>query len=323
MTSFINQKVFVGVDQLTESTLINTLEENMKTYLDWGFLNIGGYINIDIPVTGLYGGNFHQLKTTETPGYKIGQVWQGPKKDWVWETGVYYNDGYFDNNTPNIIDGIYVNNTFVVGPTGVATTGYHINYPQGQVVFDRPISKNSKVELNYSYRWCQVYKSSSTPWRELQELTYKPAPQINQTTRGEYNTSPHHRVQMPCIIIEPIARSSSRGHQLGTYSLRIDQDILCHVFTETAIDKNRIVDIIRLQEGTWMTLYDPQKVVNNEHNPLDYQGSVNPSGLVYPDLKRQYQWTKTYFKNIEIMDMESININLYWCTIRITSETIR
>lgn len=326
MSELPQYTVFKGVDTLTgtDNNLINELEENVKAYLDWGFLNIGGYVNVDTPsTTGLYGGTFHDLKTTDVRGYKLGQVWQSPKKDWVWESGFYWNDGQFDNNTPNSISGIFVNGTYVPGPTGVATTGYYINYPLGQIVFDKAIARTSKVQLNYAYRWCQVYKTSSDPYvKELQELTYQPSPQINQTNKGDYNLGSNHRVQMPCIIIEPIARSASKPYQLGSDTFFIDQDLLLHVFTESAIDKNRIVDIIRLQKERTIEMYDVQKVVNSGVNPIDYRGSKNPSGLMYYDLVDNYFWNKCYFKDISILDMESRNKNLYWCTIRLTSETI-
>ena len=323
MSSLPQYSVFNGIGRLTENTLINELEENTKAFLDWGFLNIGGYVNVNIPASGLYGGTFHELKTTDTPGYKVGQVWQSPKKDWVWESGFYYFDGVNDNNTPNSISGVFVNGTHVPGPTGVATTGYYINYPLGQVVFDKAISKSSKVQLNYSYRWCQTYKSSTNPyWKELQNLTYQPSPQINQTNKGEYNLSANHRVQMPCIIIEPIARSYAQPWQLGSHAFNIGQAILLHVFTENGADKNRITDIIRLQKEMNIELYDIQKVVNSGVNPIDYRGAKNPNGLMYYDLVDKYFWNKTYIKDLAILDMESLNKNLHWCTIRITSETI-
>jgi hypothetical protein len=315
--------VFKGVSQLTENNLINSLEENFKSYLDWGFLNIGGYINVNIPTSGLYGGTFHQLKTTEVQGYKVGQVWQSHKKDWIWESGFYYNDGFNDNNTVNSISGVFVNNTFFPGPTGTGNNGYYINYPLGQIIFDKPLPKTAKVELNYSYRWCQVYKFSSDPYvKELQELTYQPAPQINQTDKGDYNLGANHRVQMPCIIIEPIARSYSLPWQLGSESLNIGQDLLLHIFTENAVDKNRITDIIRLQKERTLEMYDLNKVVKSGVYPIDYKGSKNPSGLMYYDLINHYYWNKTYIKNVNILDMESRHKNLYWCTIRLTSETI-
>ena len=319
-------QVFHGVSKLSDSLLLDELEENVKQYLDWGFLNIGGYINVNVPTTGLYGGNFHQLKTVEVPGYKLGQVWQGAKKDWVWQSGFYYNDGWLDNNTVNSISGISINDTFVTGPTGVASTGYHINYPLGQIIFDKPISKNSKVELDYSYRWCQIYKSSSDPhWKELQELTYKPSPSINQQNKGDYSIGANHRIQMPAIIIEPIARSSARPFQLGRINHWTEQDLLLHIFTENNAEKNRIVDIIRLQKDTTINMFDIAKVVKSGVYPLDFQGSINPDGLPYHVLSNNnsaYFWNNFFVKNINILDMESKNKNLYWCTIRITTETI-
>lgn len=314
--------IFNGVSKIGDNNLINQLEENFKTYLDYGLLSIGNFINVNIPTSGLYGGTYHQLKTTETPGYKLGQVWQSPKKDWVWETGISYNDGNSENFPINI-SGVYVNNSFIPGPTGEGSNGYYINYPLGEVIFDKPISRNSRVELNYSYRWCQVYKSSTDPyWKEIQELTYAPASQISLKDRGDYNLSANHRIQLPCIIIEPIARSYNEPWQLGSHTFNVHQDFMLHVFAENGSDKNRIVDIIRLQQEQTISLYDTNKVAKSGVYPLHHNGSVNVDGLGYFDLTREYFWNKTYLKDINILEMESRNKNLYWCTLRLTSETI-
>lgn len=309
---------FNNVDSVGSAHLLNQLEDNLKTFFDWGFLNIGGFVNVKIPTSGLSGGSFHDLRPSDQPGYIKGQLWQSPKKDWVWETGVVYK-----NVSPINISGVYINNTFSPAPTGSGGLGYRINYPLGQVVFNQPQSSN--VRLEYSYRWCQVYKGSSEPYlAELQELSNKPAPQISQRDKGEYNLSSNHRVQTPCIIIEPIARSYSKPWQLGAHDFAIDQDILLHVFAENAADKNRIVDIIRLQKEKNIWLYDINKVVNSGINPLTYQGSKNINGKIYCDIvvDSLYRWKLCYFKDIVPMDMESRNKNLYWCTIRLTTQVI-
>jgi hypothetical protein len=322
MSSCSQYTAFKGVSQLTENNLINEVEENLKAYLDWGFLNIGGFINVNIPTSGLYGGTFHQLKTVEVQGYRAGQVWQGPKKDWVWESGCVYNDGT-NNYSPKNISGVFINSVFVPGPTGIATTGYYINYPLGQIIFDKPLPKTTKLELNYAYRWCQVYKFSSDPYiKQLQELAYQPSPQINQIDKGDYNLGANHRAQMPCIIIEPASNSYSNPWQLGSDSMIVGQDFMLHVLAESASDKNRLADIIRLQKERTLELYDLNKVVKSGVYPIDYRGSVNISGLLYDNLIKQYFWNKTYIKNVDILNMESLNKNLYWCTIRLTSETI-
>lgn len=309
---------FNNVTSIGAPHLINQLEENLKTFLDWGFLNIGGFINVKIPTSGLYGGAFHDLKVTDQPGYAKGRVWQSPKKDWVWETGVAYN-----NTSPISISGVYINNTFSPAPTGSGSLGYQINYPLGQIIFNQP--QTSNVKLEYSYRWCQIYKSSTDPYLvELQELTHKPAPQISQRDKGEYNLSANHRVQTPCIIIEPIARSNSKPWQLGAHDFAIDQDILLHIFTENGPDKNRITDIIRLQKEKTIWLYDINKVVNSGINPLNHLGSKNLNGKIYCDIVNNaaYRWQLCYFKDISVIDMESRNKNLYWCTIRLTTQVI-
>ena len=240
----------------------------------------------------------------------------------MWQSGFYWNDGYFDNNTPNTISGVNINTNFIAGPTGVAATGYHINYPLGQVIFDKAIPKTSKVSVSRAHRWCQIYKSSTDPyWKELQELTYKPTT-LNQPKSGDYSMSSNHRVQMPAIIIEPIASSSSKGWQLGARDFMVSQDILLHVFTENGSDKNRITDILRLQKEATIHMYDLNKVVDSGVYPLDYRGSINPSGSYYHELSAEnsdYFWNNTFIKDVNIIDMESRNKNLYWCTIRLTT----
>jgi len=322
-----------GVSENTESYTFTkpagydsiTIDYSQHNKYDNSFYYKIEYTDTYTPPASLYGDLPYQLKTTEVNGYKIGQVWQAFKKDWVWETGVeYYPDPkYCDNFSPINISGIYVNNNFLPGPTGVANSGYHINYPLGQIIFDKAIPKTSKVELNYSYRWCQVYKSSSdSSWKELQELTYSPNPSLNQTSAGDYSISANHRVQMPCIIIEPSSRTSSKPYQLGDYSQYQSQDFLLHIFTENSVDKNRICDIIRLQKDQIISLYDINKVVNSGVQPLNYNGSVNPNRLPYTELLSDYCWNKTMFTDFGFIDMESKNKNLYWCIIRLTSETI-
>jgi hypothetical protein len=311
---------FNNVSGLNENLLLTSLEDNIKAFLDWGFINIGGFINVSIPTSGLYGGTFHELKTSDHPGYTKGQVWQSPRKDWIWETGVSYN-----NSSPTNISGINIGNTFFPAPTGSGSTKYYINYPLGQIVFDKPLPPTSAVKMNYSYRWCQIYRSSLDPyWTELQASTYQPSPMINQRDKGDYNLSSNHRIQTPCIVIDPTSRTFSKPYQLGATDFAVEQDILLHVFADNAVDKNKIVDIIRLQKQKTIWLYDINKLVNSGLNPLDYKGSLNSNGKIYCDIVSDplLRWKRCYFKDIIISDMESVNKNLYWCTIRLTTEVI-
>lgn len=350
-----NNVGFSKVDEIGDSQLINQLEENMKAFLDYGFLNIGGFINVGIVTSGHFGGSFDQLYVSSNPAGSEGTVYETWKKDLVHQTDISYK-----GINPTAVSGIYVDDTFIPGPTGDQQYGYSINYPLGQVVFNKPVPEASKVQMAYSYHWVQVYKSSASPyWKELQELSYKPGgadnghnvtpppatdcapipvyndnckyvnpilqnPNHGTQNQPPYNNSIGHGLQMPCIVVEPIARSSAKPYQLGCVDHWIDQDILLHVFAENGIDKNRICDIIRLQKEKTICLYDQNKVVNSGVNPLNWDGSVNQNGLNYPDLvtNNDYLFAKCFFKDIKLMDMESRNKNLYWCTIRVTTEVI-
>jgi hypothetical protein len=349
---------FSKVDEIGPSQLINQLEENMKAFLNYGFLDIGGFVNVHYSASGLYGGSFDKLMPNAEPPFTDGRMYRTPKKDIVYESGMSYN-----GISPIPVTGVIIDNQFVPGPTGNSQYGFTINYPEGYVLFNQPLQSNAEVYMAYSYRWIQVYKSSASPyWKELQELSYKPggisggpgAVPAPHRTDGDscapmpvyngnceyvnpnlidvngpeqytgYSNSINRNLQMPCIVVEPVARSDAKPYQLGCVDHWIDQDILLHVFAENGIDKNRICDIIRLQRNKTICLYDQNKVANSGVNPLNWDGSINQNGLSYASLvtDNDYVFTKCYFKDIKLMDMESSNKNLYWCTIRVTTEVI-
>jgi hypothetical protein len=153
----------VGVKNTQDSTLSTILLDNLVNFYDWGFLNKGGFDNIRIPSSGMYGGNKHVLKSVQDPNYTNGQVWQGFKENWVWETGVA------TTTQPIQISGIFVNNVFKpyaynssIGQ--YSGSGYSINYNEGKIIFDTPVSTTSTVSLNYSYKWIKVDQAEGVPF---------------------------------------------------------------------------------------------------------------------------------------------------------------
>ena len=100
---------FAHVAHIGNTLLNSELESNLKSFLDWSFLGIGGWSNISIPTSGAYGGTFDNLRLVDDPAYTAGQIWEAPRKDWVWETGTEY-PGYNPINIspllkPNICSG--------------------------------------------------------------------------------------------------------------------------------------------------------------------------------------------------------------------------
>ena len=122
-----------NLNNAQDSTLSNVLLDNFVYFYDWGFTDRGSYYNINIPQSGIYGGDRHKLRPVADPNYTSGQVWEGYRKNWVWETGITGSV-----NQPIQISGLFIGNDFRA--TGNVQNPYYIDYKNGRVVFDSAIS---------------------------------------------------------------------------------------------------------------------------------------------------------------------------------------
>ena len=113
---------FYGVDNIGQNFLINQLEMNIKSYLDSGFLNAGGFVNVHKPVQNIHNNGLYKLYPVDNPNYNKGQIWQPARKDWVHETGLD-----IDNRQAVMISGIYIGDTFYDTNT-VGTYAYKLDY---------------------------------------------------------------------------------------------------------------------------------------------------------------------------------------------------
>lgn len=305
---------FKGVNNIAQDLLLNILEANFKMYFDWAFLHIGAWFDINIGDNTIYNINKHsKLLPVDDPSYANGQVWQGIRKDWVWETGTFYN-----NASPIAINSVKVNNV------SINQTNFIVNYPLGRIIFNNPISLSSNVELEYSYRFVQVHRSSENPWfNVLQFSSFNTSNQdIQQQDNGEWSIGGHHRIQLPCIIIDPVARSRSRPYEIGNGLLWLEQDIAFYILAENKNDRNKLLDILRLQQDVTLQLFDTNQLAQNDNYPLDYNGNIKDNPLMYPDIISLYPWRKCLIKNISLFEIDSIHPNLHQGMARATVEII-
>lgn len=311
---------FMGIDSIGSTQIINELENNYKSFLEWGFLSAGGFTNVARPTTNISSFDLHKLKPTKDNNRPANTVWQTPRKDWVYESGVSYN-----NYSPINISGIYVNGNFHAAPTGDASVGYRLNYPEGQVIFNSGVSPSSTVEMNYSFRNVQVYRTEQFPyWREIQFKSLENRTGFVLSDKGDFSIGAEHRVQLPSIIIETIARSNSKPFRLGDKSLYIEQDILLHILADNPKDKNNITDILRLQEDRVIWLYNTDTIVKSGIFPLTYNGAKNVNGQNYDAIINDptYQWIRCQLTDVNISDITFTNIRMYGSVIRVTNEII-
>ena len=319
---------FKGLNNIGDSQFMIILENNLKAFCDWSFLGVGAWFDVTIPTSGAFGGTFHQLRLVDDPAYDAGQVWETPRKDLVWETGVSYPSG-LGTIQPIQISGVFVDGTTAAnfyGP-GDSTYGHHIDYPLGRIVFDSAIDTTSTVYMNHSYRWVQVYLADKAPWwQELQYRSFRvDSSHISQTGSGDWSIGGQHRVQLPAVVIEAVPRRHSEGYELGNANLRTYQDVLFHVVAESKWQRNQLVDIFSMQQDKSIYLFNTNKVAEEGVYPLDYRGmlaSGNP--LMYPNLVATsgYRWKECRFGHTTLSEVESPHPGLHEGIVRTTFEVI-
>lgn len=304
---------FKNINSINQDLLLNIIEANLKMFLDWSFLQIGGWIDVTKPNSTLYTNQLYKLRPADDPSYVPGKAWDALKKDWVWETGIV-----FDNRSPIIINSVSVNNQTV--PTSSNT--YYIDYPNGRVVFNNPIDINSIVEVNYSYRYIQVYRANDSEW--FLTVQYPDPENINITRleSGDWKIGQNNTIQLPAIVIESIPRSRSRPHELGSGGLIVEQDFAFHILANNKNDRNKLIDMIRLQQDLVIWLYDTNRLSADNKYPLNYNGSIQANPLMYPAIIDQYKWKKCWLKNISVFEAETIDPNMHRATVRTTAEII-
>lgn len=308
--------VFKSINNISEDLLLNILESNFKMFFDWAFLNIGGWFDVNIPQSSIYGTNSHsKLLLTIDPSYDDGQVWQGIRKEWIWETGVIFNSG-----SPIDISGIYVDSVF----DSILNNNFIIDYPLGRIIFNTAISTQTEVEANYSYRYVQTYRANDSPWYNiLQHATYKTDNKdIQRLSDGDWSIGGNHRVQMPAIVIESAPRSRSRPYELGNDNLIIEQDINCYILAENKNDRNKLLDILRYQQDLTIWLYNTNKLAQDDNFPLNHNGNRKINPLMYPNIIEQYKWRKCWIKAVNIYELESPSIDLHHGMVKFTTEII-
>ena len=106
-----NSTKFNNVDHYGDPLLIDQLEQNLKHYFDWAFLCIGAWQEVNDGASGVYGGSFNTLRVVEDANYTDNTVYQGIRKDWVYESGINYDSpqevigevGYSSGDSKNYV----------------------------------------------------------------------------------------------------------------------------------------------------------------------------------------------------------------------------
>ncbi len=290
-----------------DSTLSNILLDNFIALYDWGFLDRGQFYNIEIPESGIYGGDKHKLRLAEDPNYLDGQVWEGYRQNWVWESGISAT-----TEQPISISGVFVDNTFYA--TGNVTKPFYIDYPNGRVVFDTAITSTSTVQLEYSHKWVQVVPAQGVPWfRQIQQRSFRNEEDFQVSSSGGWVQLGQTRIQLPAVAIEVIPAISMHGYQLGGGQW-INSDMVFYVISENHWECTNLMDSILYQNDRTVHLFNPTAVAISGVLPYNYRNELNenaiPSGL-YPNMIDDFYYNRCWISESRGSEISQLSPDLY------------
>ena len=288
-------------------TLSNILLDNLIAFYDWGFLDRGSFYNIKIPQSGIYGGDRHKLRLVDDPNYNDGQVWEGYRKNWVWESGINAT-----TTQPTSISGVFVDGTFYA--TDNVSKPFYVDYPNGRVVFDSAQTTTSTIQLEYSHKWVEVIPAEGVPWfRQLQQGSFRNEEGFQVAGSGGWAQLGQTRVQLPAIAVEVVPARSMEGYQLGGGQW-VNNEAIFYIMTENHWECANLMDSILYQNERTIHLFDTTKVALSGAFPYNYRNELNenalPSGM-YPNLIDNFHYRKCWISNSKGTEITQLSPELY------------
>tara|TARA_R110000751_G_scaffold127995_4_gene230078 strand:- start:1121 stop:2092 length:972 start_codon:yes stop_codon:yes gene_type:complete len=313
-----------GISDIFDYTLNNDIQDGLIEYFDWALMDIGNYFNSTLGELSPNGQDYSKLRLSSNDQYSTGQVWEGFRKNWIWQSGVNHSPAPLvgtDNENPGV-SGIYVDDTFYPNTT-TGSYSYTIDHFNGRIIFDDVIPTGSKVQVQHSYKWVNVVYANSVPWlREVQLRTTEPTSNFFNTDKGSWDIPPESRLQLPAIAVEVVAGRRFKPYQLGGGQW-VYTDVIFHCIAEDEITRNKLVDIVSMQSDKEIPLFNSNKINENGDYPLDYRGVPVPSALRYPNLVESYDGGNLRLTNATVQDMVMVDSDIFGGTVRFTAEGIK
>lgn len=302
-----------GITNVNEIMLNQSLNYSVRAFYNWGLLGIGAFWNVNIPTSGVYGGDFSRLRPVNDPYYDFGQVWETPRTNWVYESGVNYSV------QPISISGVWVNGSFY--GSGDSTYSHNLDYVLGRIIFDNPVDSSNTIQMNYSFKWVSFHEADSEWFKEIMYDTMRvDAPDMFSVGSGSYEILSRSRVQLPAIIVENIPKRNYKPLQLGG-GQTIYQDLAFNIITETKADRDKLLDIIGNQNNISIGILDYTNILNSGVFPLNGDNAINQNGLPYTYFLTNNTF---YSKKARFIDTSFINIGtvagLYVAIVKTTCE---
>lgn len=305
-----------NLNNAQDSTISSILLDNFVYFYDWGFLDRGAYYNINIPQSGIYGGDRHKLRVADDPNYNDGQVWEAYRKNWVWETGVSAT-----TQQPIQISGLFIDNTFYA--TDNESSPYYIDYKNGKVIFDSAVSTSSTVTIEYSHKWVDIVPAEGVPFfKQIQQGSFNNEKGFQVSNSGGWAQLGETRLQLPAVAIEVNPPKFFEPYQVGGGQW-VNNDIVFYIIAENHWDCANLMDAILYQNDRTIHLFDSTSISLSGVFPFNYRNELNenalPSGL-YPELIDNFFYRRCFIYNSKGNDITQLSPELYIGTARCSTQ---
>ena len=130
------------------------VKSNLDLWLNDLFLKDGFFIDVSTGETDVYGRDISELISIDSPSYADGRVWQSAFKEWVHESGIIPTAA--TQTAPLVASGVTVDGVFYPKDPGAPSFNpafsHALDYRNGRVIFDTPITLSSAVQGEFSYK---------------------------------------------------------------------------------------------------------------------------------------------------------------------------
>lgn len=282
-----------GLQSFGESGLSEIITDNIINYIDFTFVKMGGYTDIQKP-------------SPLSKLYKVsgdGKVWAAKRKNWIWEPG----HGI-------VVDKVWVN--------GQIVTDFKVSYRDGCIYFNNPINSGALVEANYSYKYVHIYDADEYGVFNL-DNNFEVDDVFINTSKIYF---PDRRVQLPSIGIETLVNRTSSPYELGNYSQQVKTRVLCNILAADNKVAKRLADYLSYLQDRVIVLFDRDKAAEAGLSQ-NYDGTRNSLQGTYEYLSDNFPYLKAFARKASVSNIQtekSYNItpSLVHITVRMTVDCI-
>lgn len=183
-----------------KSTFWEDIRQSLFNYFDHTLLENGAYSNITGGQKNARGYDLSLLYPVEDAslGLPSGYIWQSAFHNWVYESGV------LNQPPPIVASGVYINGSFAPKSSGMS-----IDYINGRIILNQPISVNSVVQASFGYK----EYSFVAPFNSIPDTLTTHYQNNSKIYNQPFAASPDE-VFLPAMFIE-IEEATEKGFQFG------------------------------------------------------------------------------------------------------------